>query len=80
MKVVSIDPREKEEARRKADMLEVLEAMKEQIEAGHIKEFVAASLDAHGVPQIHASCLDLTGGIGLFEIGKVCLVNQLLNG
>ena len=78
MNVVTFDPKEKELAKRKSDMLEVLDSMREGIESGYIKEFVAASLGDDGIPQIYASCLDLTGGIGLFEIGKTIMIDQAL--
>lgn len=76
MNVVSIDPREKEENRRKQDLLEVLEMMREQVEAGEMRELVAASITKDGDVQIHASCLDLPGGVGLFEIGKQLFIEQ----
>lgn len=76
MNIVAFDPKEKEENRRKADMLEVLDEMRRQIEEGNIKEFVAASGNAEGNVQIHVSCLDLPGGVGLFEIGKNHLIQM----
>jgi hypothetical protein len=76
MNVVSIDPREKEETRRKQDMLEVIDFMRKQIEDGDIKEFVATSLNKDGDVQVHASCLDLPGGVGLYEIGKQIFIDQ----
>jgi hypothetical protein len=78
MNVVSLDPRAKQQEQRRAEMLEVLEAIREQIEAGEIDEFVAVSQgDKHGC-QIHASCLDAVGGIGLFEVGKTILIEKTL--
>ena len=76
MNVVSIDPREKEETRRKEEMLEVIEEIKRQIESGRIKEFVATSMTLEGEAQIHASCLDLPGGVGMYEIGKFLFIEQ----
>jgi hypothetical protein len=61
--------------RSKAELLEVLDEMRRRVEEGDIKEFVAASVTKDGDVQIHASVLDLPGGVGLFEIGK----NQLIN-
>jgi hypothetical protein len=78
MNVVSIDPKEKEETRRKEEMLEVIEAIRKQIEEGRIKEFVACSMTQDGEAQIHASCLDLPGGVGMYEIGKFLLIEQSL--
>lgn len=81
MKVVSINEKNKEleqeqEQRSKEDMLEVLDYMKELVENGQIKEFVAASMDEMGGVQIHANIKDLAGGVGLFEIGKILLIEQ----
>ncbi len=74
MQVISIN--EKQEDKRKEDMLEVLDEIRAQIEAGEITEFVAASLDSEGLGQIHVSTLDVTGAVGLFEIGKHLLISQ----
>jgi hypothetical protein len=74
MQVISIN--EKQEDKRKEDMLEVLAEIKSQIEAGEITEFVAASLDSDGLGQIHVSTLDVPGAVGLFEIGKHLLISQ----
>ena len=53
MKVVSIN--EKTDDKRKEDMLEVINEIRDQIEAGEITEFVACSLDLEGLGQIHDS-------------------------
>jgi len=74
MNVVTFDPHAKIKEERKAELLEVIEEMKRQIEEGEIKEFVAASVNKEGDVQIHASVLDLPGGVGLFEIGKMQLI------
>ena len=74
MKVVSIN--EKTDDKRKEDMLEVINEIKNQIEAGEITEFVACSLDLEGLGQIHVSTLDIPGAVGLFEIGKHLLISQ----
>jgi hypothetical protein len=75
MNVVAFDPQAKANEERKAELLEVLDEMRRRIEEGEIKEFVAASVSKDGDVQIHASVLDLPGGVGLFEIGKVQLIN-----
>jgi hypothetical protein len=75
MNVVSFDPQAKANDERKAELLEVLDEMRRRVEEGDIKEFVAASVSKDGDVQIHASVLDLPGGVGLFEIGKVQLIN-----
>ncbi len=74
MQVISIN--EKQEDTRKEDMLEVLDEIRAQIQAGEITEFVAASLDSEGLGQIHVSTLDVPGAVGLFEIGKHLLISQ----
>ncbi len=76
MNVVSIDPKLKKEQERKEFMLEVLAEIKRQVEDGEIIEFVACSMSDDGEAQIHASCLDLPGGVGLFEIGKHLLIDS----
>ncbi len=74
--VVEFNPAAKEAEQRKRELLEVLEAMKADIESGEIKEFVACSVGPDGQTQIHASVLDLPGGVGLFEIGKHTLITS----
>lgn len=74
MNIVSIDPKVKKEEERKEAMLEVLAEIRRQVEEGEIKEFVACSMNDDGEAQIHASCLDLVGGVGLFEVGKHLLI------
>ena len=79
MEIVSINPKRKDELQaeeQKQSMLHVLEHMKNAVEAGEIKEFVACSLDDDGIAQIHVSAMDLPGSIGLFEIGKHLLISQ----
>lgn len=76
MKVIPIDTKSKKEEERKEAMLEVIEEIKRQIEQGEIKEFVACSMNDDGDAQIHASCLDLVGGVGLFEVGKHLLIES----
>lgn len=76
MNVVALDPKAKKDQERKESMLEVLEEMRRQIEEGEIKEFVACSMSEDGEAQIHASCLDLVGGVGLFEVGKHLLIES----
>jgi hypothetical protein len=74
MEVVSIG--DKKEKKRKDDMLEVLDEMRRQIEAGEIVEFVATSLDNDGIAQIHICAMDMPGSVGLYEIGKHLLIAQ----
>lgn len=74
--VISIDAKAKKDQERKDAMLEVLKTIEQQINEGIIKEFVACSLNDDGDAQIHASCLDLVGGVGLFEVGKHLLIES----
>lgn len=76
MNIVSIDTKSKKDAERRESMLEVLAEMRRQIEQGEIVEFVGCSLNNRGEAQIHASCLDLVGGVGLFEVGKHLLIEM----
>lgn len=74
--VIAIDAKAKKDQERKESMLEVLKVMEQQIEEGKIKEFVACSMNEDGEAQIHASCLDLVGGVGMFEVGKHLLIES----
>lgn len=73
-KVVVIGGREEAEARRKQDMIDVLDKMRLMVQSGEISEFVACSMDEDGIAQIHVCALDLPGSVGLFEIGKHLLI------
>lgn len=76
MNVVTLDTKQKKDEERKTAMLEVLGEIQKQIEQGEIKEFVACSLNDDGDAQIHVSCLDIVGGVGLFEVGKHLLIES----
>jgi hypothetical protein len=76
MNVVSIDPVETQKRKNKADLLEVLDEMRDQIESGDIVEFVAVSMCEDGDPQIHSMVGDLPTAVGLFEIGKHMIIQQ----
>ena len=85
MKIVSINdaPKKSEDTdvidfqeKRKIALLDILNHMKEQIEAGEIQEFTATSLDKDGEAQIHCYVGDVAVGVGLFEIGKNILMTQ----
>ena len=65
-----------EEEDHKKKLLDVIDTMREQIESGEIKEFVACSLDKDGIAQVHCYVLDYAGGVGLFEIGKATLIQS----
>jgi hypothetical protein len=75
MNVVTLDPKMKRDERKEA-LLEILAEIKQQVDDGKIKELVACSLNEDGEAQIHASCLDLVGGVGLFEVGKHLLIES----
>lgn len=75
-KVVSINKKDNEAQRRKADLLEMIDYIKKQIETDNITEIVACSLDADGMCQIHIGAMDSVGAVGLFEIGKTLLIQQ----
>lgn len=74
MKVVSIS--EQSKAKKKTDLLEILDHLRKQVENGVITEFVASSMDEEGNVQIHVACMDFPGAVGLFEIGKHILISQ----
>lgn len=74
IKIVSINTEKVD--KRKEDLLEVLEEIRVQVESGEIQELVATSMTTDGA-QIHISCLDFHGGVGLFEIGKMMFVQQI---
>lgn len=74
--VVALDPKQKKDEERKSSMLEVLDEMRRQIESGSVKEFVACSTNEDGECQIHVSCLDTVGGVGMFEVGKHLLIQM----
>jgi hypothetical protein len=72
--VVVLGGKEAADAKRKQDLLDVIDAMRMMVQSGEITEFVAASMDSDGLTQIHACAFDLPGGVGLFEIGKHLLI------
>lgn len=73
-KIVVIGGKEEAEAKRKQDLLDVLDSMRLMVQSGEIAEFVAASVDEDGMTQIHVCAFDLPGSVGLFEIGKHLLI------
>jgi hypothetical protein len=78
MEIVSINSKRKEqiqEEEQKKAMLAIVDFIRQAVDQGIIKEFVAASIDAEGVCQIHVAAMDLPGSIGLFEIGKHILIS-----
>jgi DNA polymerase/3'-5' exonuclease PolX len=75
MEVIGIDQMSKQ--KRKSELLEVLDAIKQQIEQGEIQEFAAASIDSEGEVQIHVCVKDSVGAIGLYELGKNIFISQI---
>jgi hypothetical protein len=75
MNVISIDPKDKEQRKLKADLLEILDDIREQVEQGNIVELVAVSTCEDGEQQIHTLVSDLPTAVGLFEIGKHIALN-----
>ena len=73
-KVISIG--DHKEAKRKADLLEILDFIRAGVESGEIDEFVAVSVDAEGQTELHACVKDVLGGVGMLEIGKHILISQ----
>jgi len=63
-------------AKRKSDIIDILDHMKQMVEDDQILEFTATSLDVNGDAQIHCYVGDVAAGIGLFEIGKNILMTQ----
>jgi hypothetical protein len=76
MKVISINGKEEFDAKRRQDLLDVLDSMRLMVQSGEISEFVACSVDEDGIAQIHVCAMDLPGSVGLFEIGKHMLIAQ----
>ena len=79
MEVVSINSKRKEqiqEEEQKKAMLDVIDFIRQAIDQGVIKEFVACSIDDSGGCQIHVATMDLPGSVGLFEIGKHILITS----
>lgn len=74
MEVVSINKRN--EAKKKSDLLEILDHLRKAVEAGEIEEFVTSSVTPDGDVQIHVASKDFLGAVGLFEIGKQILISQ----
>jgi len=74
MEVISIGDRG--EKKRKQNLLEVLEDLQRQVEAGEVNEFVIASVDGDGEVAVHACVDDFLGGVGLIEIGKQIMMAQ----
>ena len=75
MNVVNFESPRK--AQERQDLLDVLEEIRVQIEAGNITELVATTMTADGEPQIHVMTKDFAGGVGMFEIGKMMFVNTI---
>jgi hypothetical protein len=73
-KVISIGDRKA--SKRKADLLEILDFIREGVESGDIEEFIAVSVDPDGHTELHACINDVLGGVGMLEVGKHILISQ----
>jgi hypothetical protein len=76
MKVVKLN-RELPEAKRKKDLLEIIDSFRQRIVDEEVDEFVIASMDPNdGEVVITVYCQDFVGAVGLFEIGKNILIQS----
>lgn len=74
-KVVSLTG--KKDSQNKADLLEVIEKLKESVEEGTTTELVFIGLDADGEATLGAVVKDNVGGVGMFELGKLMFFQQI---
>jgi hypothetical protein len=74
MEVVNINDRSVK--KRKEELLEILDVMRQMIEKDEIAEFVATTMSAEGEVKIHACVKDVAGGVGMYEIGKHIFIAQ----
>jgi hypothetical protein len=79
-KVVELDPNARKENKHRKDLLEVLDEMRKQVEEGTITDFVAVSIMDDGDTQIHVMMDDLPSAVGLYEIGKHMVIQQVAYG
>jgi hypothetical protein len=76
MKVVKLN-RELPEAKRKKDLLQIIDSFRQRIVDEEVDEFVIASMDPNdGEVVITVYCQDFVGAVGLFEIGKNILIQS----
>lgn len=59
-------------------LLATIETIREQVEAGEIQDLVALSIDSEGDLKLYASCQDFVSAVGMFELGKLALIDQEL--
>ena len=60
----------------KEDLLEIIDIMRSMIEHGSITSLVATSTDDQGEFNIHASAMETSTAVGLYEIGKAILLER----
>ena len=78
MEVISIGKsKEDKEAKRKEDIVAILNDLIERVEEGEVDEFIGVSLGTDGIPQLHAFVKDHVGGIGMLELGKTTLISTM---
>jgi hypothetical protein len=76
MKLVNLN-RELPAAKRKKNLLDIIDSFRKRIDDGEVEEFVIASLDPNdNEVVITACCQDYVGAVGLFEIGKNILIQS----
>jgi hypothetical protein len=77
MNIVKFEPRPNNHAeKRKEQLLEVVESMKQMVQEGLVTELVAVSLDESGDLRLHISCTSFVEAIGMFELGKISLLDD----
>lgn len=73
MEVISISDRSS--SKRKTEILEMLDGIRNDVENNRIEEIVVTVMDPEGDCEIHAIIKDVAGGVGMFEIGKHILIS-----
>lgn len=79
MNIIKFEPKQDDaQEKRKEQLLEVVDAIRELVESGEVQELAAISMDGAGNMKLHVSCMDLVGAIGMFELGKAALIAEEL--
>ena len=74
MKVVSLN-QELPQAKRKKELLKVIDSFRKRIEDDEVEQFVIASVDPNDGEVVVTACsVDFLSATGLFEIGKNILL------
>jgi hypothetical protein len=72
VEVININDRSSK--KRKTEILEMLDAIRIEVENDIIEEIVVTVMTAEGDCEIHVAIKDVAGGVGMFEIGKHILI------